>query len=195
MSALAREGAGGRGLDVRRLVLGVALPVGACALLIALFLAQPYRILYVTTPSIPTGWYVMKQIAPDHELSASDSIAYRPVIPEWARGRGIVNESVVFAKRVGALPGAWLQTHEHTHFACESRAHARDPLRHCRALGRMLSHDIQGQEIPDLPAFEALEIKPGFLYVTAEHPRSFDSRYQGLIPRERVVGLIYGPLW
>ncbi|MEW6542472.1 MAG: S26 family signal peptidase [Nitrospirota bacterium] len=52
--------------------------------------------------------------------------------------------------------------------------------------GVALSHDRTGQpiQVAALPAV----IPPGYVYVSLDHPRSFDSRYFGLVPMAAILG-------
>ncbi len=99
-------------------------------------------------------------------------------------GRGSCpGDTQPLGKRIGAVPGDEVELAEGG----------------LRVNGRLLpkttplSRDSRGRPLPHLKRTR-LELRPSELLVFASHPRSFDSRYFGAIPKCSVIGTLK-PLW
>lgn len=147
---------------------------------------SPYRLLINDTPSIPYGPYLLTLQGSEWEPQVGELITYAPLIPDWAWGRA--SSAKTYTKFIGAVPGEWIQVEGRQLWACPSReSSAKD----CRDLGKVLAKDSKGLPIP--PPSQTwgtgMKIPAGYYFVSALRiPNSFDSRYQGLIPRERIFG-------
>lgn len=174
--------------------LGVTVLItGACFAALRLLYFQPYRLYYNNTQSMPIGWYLSKR----SELNAinpkqEDILTYRPLIPYWAENIIPWSSKSTFIKKVGAIPGEYLYSRPEGIYACPVKIAfpEQDPLR-CRFLGAVISKTQKGDPIPlqELPRWEAYRIPEGYYYMYSDRvPNSFDSRYQGLIPKHRLLG-------
>lgn len=178
-------------LGTRRVWGPVAAAIAAALVCVTAFQAQPYRLLYNVTESMPLGWYLLRLEQPSVDtIPVGATVAYHPLIPAWAAGRYHYRPEHTFIKTIGAVPGEVLHTEARRVFACPSVPATLDPRKPgCRALGEVREQDSLGKPIPFEHRWHAHIIPPGFYYLYAgRRPESFDSRYQGLIPAERILG-------
>lgn len=185
-------------LGTQRVWLPVAIAILLSLLVVTGFYQQSWRLLYNVTESMPTGWYLLERESPRAEwLLPGTSVAYHPVIPNWARLRYNYKPEHTFVKAIGAVPGEVLHTEGRHVFACPTVTAAQDPRKpDCRELGEVLEEDSKGRPMPFEHPWKAHIIPEGYYYLYAgRRPGSFDSRYQGLIPQERILGRIIYLHW
>ena len=163
---------GGR---VQRL-LPVVLTIGGVAMIVAALHA--FGIVINETPSLPLGFYRKQPHRPVErgcfvlfELPATETLR-RP----YARGQLI--------KQVAATAGDRITVCAAGVFVNGSRLENSVPM----------EHDVYGQLLPRL-AWQDHPLGPGeLLLMSTHHPRSFDGRYFGPVPGERIVAVL-APVW
>lgn len=167
---------GGRVQRLRRRLLTVALTVGGVALIVAAL--DGSGIVINETPSLPLGLYRKVPHCPVERgcfvlftLPAAETVT-RP----YARGQLI--------KQVAATAGDRVTVCAAGVFVNGSRLENSSPM----------EHDVYGQPLPRL-AWQDHPLGPGeLLLMSTHHPRSFDGRYFGPVPGERIVAVL-APVW
>lgn len=180
-------------LGTQRVWRPVVVAILLTLLVVVGFYQQPYRLLYNVTESMPTGWYLLERKPPQADwLLPGTAVAYHPVIPSWAHSRYNYTPEHTFVKTIGAVPGEVLHTQGRRVYACPSAAATQDPrMPDCRSLGELLTVDSKGRPMPYDHPWKAFVIPDGYYYLySGFSPRSFDSRYQGLIPQAQILGSI-----
>ena len=170
-----------------RLVLR-ARPLGFLALLLcAGGVASRLGLTLNFTASLPRGVYL--RVDPALKRGSLVLVCLPESWAALARERGYLGrgscpgDTQPLGKRIGAVPG------DEVEWASGG----------LRVNGRLLpkttplSRDSRGRPLPH-PKRTHLELRPSELLVFASHPRSFDSRYFGAIPRGSVIGTLK-PLW
>jgi type IV secretory pathway protease TraF len=114
-----------------------------------------------------------------------DLACFRYQAPDWALERHYLPEASLVCKRVLGLPGDRLLRTGNTLAVCERLA--------CQDVGKLANVDSRGRPVKLAPLPEI--IPEGSVYLgVPERPRSFDSRYLGLVPVAQLVRFIY-PIW
>lgn len=145
----------------------------------------PYGVRIVFTPSIPVGIYA-SQTYKGEVLQRGQGVCFKPVERLWMQGRDYAPKGETFCKLVLGVPGDVITPKGAELFQCSGDS--------CSSLGIVKESDVKG--LPVIPAFpKAQAIGSNFYYLGAtKHPRSFDSRYLGLIPSESITVKIW-PIW
>jgi conjugative transfer signal peptidase TraF len=164
---------------VRKWGLALFFLLGTTILLKAYDAYVPWGVRYVRTPSIPTGLYVSKTYDRATPLMPGQVVCFHPTMPAWAADRGYVEATEATCKQVLGVPGDAIEPRGDDVFICRKDA--------CTHVGAVLRTDRSGK--PSQPAFtQATVIPPGHYYLGAtHHPRSFDSRYLGLVKADSVL--------
>ena len=143
----------------------------------------PVGITWIRSPSLPIGlyWHTRATVPPRRGDEAC--FRYRP--PQWAIERQYLPENSLLCKRVLGLPGDRLVRNGDSLTVCHLAA--------CEDVGRIVSFDSRGR--PVTPAVLPAIIPEGTVYLgVPEHPRSFDSRYLGLVQIAQLLRTIH-PVW
>lgn len=138
----------------------------------------PVRPLIVTTASVPRGLYLLRDDVQD--LRRGEMVAFEYRSPDWAAGRYLRDRSSI-AKYILAVPGEQLRRDEHRLEACP-------PAGECRDLGLVATHDSAGR--PMQADLDGVTIPADQYYMGSQARGSYDSRYYGLIPVDRIAGRI-----
>lgn len=151
--------------------------IGLVALLLLNTFA-PAGLMVVHTNSIPVGLYWRTDRAPGSPLARESRACYEYVAPPWARGRAYFPEGGFICKYVGAVPGDRIVITGDSLKLCS-------PAGACREGGHFVDKDHLNRPVvrAELP-----ETVPSAHYYMSgtENTRSYDSRYQGLIPDSRL---------
>jgi conjugative transfer signal peptidase TraF len=168
-----------RGRGVTRLLV----PLGAL-LLVAGWPAHqdflPVGITWIRSPSLPIGlyWHTRPTLPPRR----GDVVCFRYHAPQWAIERQYLPEDSLVCKRVLGLSGDRLVRNGDSLTVCHPAA--------CEDVGRIVSFDSRGR--PVTPAMLPERIPEGSVYLgVPEHPRSFDSRYLGLVQTTQLLRTIH----
>lgn len=159
--------------------------LGATILLKGYDQLVPYGVRYVFTPSIPTGLY--GSVRYDHTpLTRGEGVCFKPIPTGWVAARGYFQPGEIICKFVLGVPGDEVRAHGPALEICHDGS--------CASAGTVMPADRQGR--PSQSAFTGTTVIPaGKYYMGATHnPRSFDSRYLGLIAGNLVTVRI-SPIW
>lgn len=169
---------------VRKPLAGALLGFTAAVVALAHQDYLPVGLTWNRTESLPVGlyWHTRAERPPRY----GETVCFPYRAPEWARVREYFPEGSLICKRVLGLPGDTLERKADDHlFVCRPDG--------CHDLGRILTEDSKGRPVraAELPSV----IPDGFVYLgIPETPRSFDSRYLGLISMNELKRTIH-PLW
>jgi type IV secretory pathway protease TraF len=166
-----------------------ALLTGACA---AGYFLSPYKLVYNYTPSEELGWYLLREIPKDTPLILDQIYWVEYICPKDEKGECIYSDVVNLQdgmhliKRVQGLPG----------YKVSSKTVEGEPHNfilyddYSLDAGPVKSHLRDGTPVPSLLDTDSgIKIPEGMVYVGNQHAEfAFDSRYFGLVPRERVIG-------
>ena len=141
----------------------------AAAIAASLVTASVLKLSINTTASMPIGLY---QAVDVDQIKIGDLVAVKlkGEIEDLAVGRGYKHKDQLLLKRIVAAPGDTID------------------VQHYPALPADLAGLIMPK--PKLP----LTADPGMYFVAGDAPRSFDSRYFGLIGRESIKSVVR-PIW
>lgn len=131
-------------------------------------------ILYLNvTESLPIGLYMR---IPGKECRRGDYIVYEPPeeVKEIITKNGWGDGKREFLKKVGAVAGESYSIDEET-LAFEAAG---------KYIGQVFEKDTLGHELPKLRG--KFEVKTGYVLPIATSARSFDGRYSGEIPIEKI---------
>lgn len=143
----------------------------------------PWGLGFVTTPSIPVGMYLTQRIGPADQLHVGDEACFIPVMPEWAQSRNYIGPQTKLCKRIAAVTSDRLEVSSDS---VTIKTNGRTPA----LVLKFLSLDSKGRPLTraKLPG----TVPPGFVFVAGTNsPKSFDSRYLGLVPTSIVSHKIY----
>lgn len=147
--------------------------------------AQPLRVVYNMTSSLPKGVYIVNTADRTAELGDIVWVTWNP--PQWVRDRyhdTAIGRDWHFIKGVAAMPGEALSQDGDAITRCVDGA--------CEVIAVRKPTDRQGRAVPELAFNES--VPENKLFLTNPHPRSFDSRYVGYFDFAAVRGIAY-PLW
>ena len=160
----------------------------AVLILIGVIVAYDAGIRFTLTPSMPIGLYRLA----DEPLSKGVMVTFCP--PAWAAdfalGRGYLHRGPCdggtepLGKYILAMPGDTLMARPEG-IALNGKVIPASAIHWRDRLGRELMHLPFGQLVVGPDSF--------FLF-SGHHPRSFDSRYFGPVPRGRILSAMR-PLW
>lgn len=156
-------------------------------LLIWLFLAQPYRLVYNFTASEPEGFYLLHRLD-GAALHRGELVSFRyeapwPISPYTAYPNG-----TGFLKRIAGQPGDRV-TSTHGRYVLTTTDGQTIPL------GTALTQTPSGKPVPYRAHYRGVPIPTERYYMVGDgNPESYDSRYYGLISRDRITGTAK-PLW
>lgn len=154
-----------------RPLLGMILAV---ALIVAPTIAQhpPLLVIWNASPSVPVGLYLVTKAS----LRVGDLVVVRlpPVIAAFAARRGYLRASAYLLKPIAAVAGD---------LVCRlgDRVFVRGML-----TGAAADTDADGSAMPSWQGCRILQM--GEVFVLADHPASFDSRYFGPLDTASVAG-------
>ncbi len=157
----------------RTFILHTILWTLAATALLAFENRLPAGITYMSSASLPEGWYVTHPVS--FPLSRGETVCAVYHEPRWAYGRGYLANGSFICKHVTGLPGDYLENREGAVWICQSERAG------CAFAGRILSHDSKGRPVVAAPLPQ--RIPPGYVFLGSTRvPNSFDSRYLGLFP-------------
>lgn len=146
----------------------------------------PYRVTYNGSASLPTGLYLVHLT---DELPARGELAvFTYQSPIWAQDRRYARDGDLFIKHLAGLPGDQVATHgRHTWLVLADGVE--------QDLGFNLLRDSRDRPMVSVDFGASTVIPAGSYFMSSTwNPKSLDSRYLGLIPRERIAG-VATPLW
>ncbi len=169
-------------MTLRKRVLAVAKPTALAFALTtaALWMYQakvPYGLAWNRTPSIPLGLY--GTLTYDRQvLKRGDLVCFAYQAPSWAESRKYAPEGTRLCKPIAGVPGDELQVDA-------SRVTVRGSDGYELSV-ELKNVDTKGRPMP-LNALVSGAIPRGqYLLLATYLPNSYDSRYLGLIPQERI---------
>ncbi len=162
-----------------------ALLRGATAgvVLVGIFWAQPYRLAINTTASEPEGWYLTRRLDSGAPLRRGELVVMRYAGPAVAKYRAVAPypAGTEFIKRIAGIPGDKLDT-SGRHVALTT------PEGRTVSLGILLAQSPSGKPVPTPAPWRNTHIPGGHYYLAAtDIQTAFDSRYFGLVPRQRIL--------
>lgn len=169
----------------RKWSLAVFFLLGSTILLKLYDQCVPYGVRYVRTASIPKGLYA--SVWNDHKsLERGQGVCFNAAPTGWYAQRNYFRADDNICKFVLGLPGDEVRPQGERLQVCHEGQ--------CADVGEVLTADLAGR--PTKGAFTAATIiPPGQYYLGSTHnPRSFDSRYLGLIDAGSISVRI-SPLW
>lgn len=156
----------------RSLLMVVIAGAGAIALLAAAELNRRDVVLFNSTPSVPTGFYVRSD-APPHE-GAFVTVRAAAVARDYAEMRHFTDTGDRFIKKVAARAGVRV---------CGDGASVRVGA---QTLTRA-THDSAGRVLPTWKGCHLLHA--GEVFLIGETADSFDSRYFGVVREDAIEGV------
>lgn len=129
---------------------------------------SPIKLVYTFDNSMPYHWWI--EVYPFREPRVGDVVLIEPPEDEYTRGKLLV-------KRIVCGEGDYISTNGLEYY-CNGKY-----------LGKARTTDSKGRPVKH--AFLNQYIGKGYYFVMGENERSYDSRYFGLIERERIKKLMY----
>lgn len=137
----------------------------------------PEGFTYMSSPSLPEGWYVTRPV--QFPLVRGQTVCAVYHQPIWAAGRRYLPNGSYICKHVFGLPGDRIDVAQHMVHICEAGTDQ------CFAAGRILTHDMSGRPVFAVPLPK--RIPAGYVYLGSTRvTASFDSRYLGVFPEDDV---------
>lgn len=180
-------------LPGRRFYMKFLAGFAAVLMLGAGYVASPYKLIYNYTESEIPGWYLLSEVGSDYALKRGDMIMFDYECPEINGScafEGIVtlDSGANVIKRVQGMPGdsVTLQLKDgeyHTSISYSDKVFD---------AGALMEKTSAGIKLPHLFKPDPVEIIPeGKFYAGNQRVKNaFDSRYFGLVERQRVIGLV-----
>jgi type IV secretory pathway protease TraF len=139
----------------------------------------------VFTASVPKGWYASKTYDRT-PLARGQGVCFRVTPTGWIAERGYFRPGESVCKLVLGVPGDEIRPQGDELTVCHAGS--------CRSVGKVLPADSRGRA--SVSAFPAPVVIPeGKYYLgSTHHPRSFDSRYLGLVDAS-AISVRTWPLW
>lgn len=166
-------------MRARMVPLLLAVIMSAGTLYPALRPAYPL-IVYNPSPSVPRGWYAIREHS-DYHVGSIVLVHLPPPFAELAAQRGYLSRNTPLLKRVAALAPQVVCMRNRSVTIDDS------PV----AIPRV--EDVQHRPMPMASFCGALDVQQVFL-LSSDHPDSFDGRYFGPVDRRQVIG-IAEPMW
>ena len=158
----------------KRVVSGVCL--GLVLLLLSLIALEgrlPQVLVYNGTASVEVGWYLL---LPPEDIAEGDMVIFS--LPEDVQAlaveRGWLPQGTRLLKRVGALGGSMYGVNGSHQFYVNEKY-----------LGQASTVDGLGRSMPD-KATGGHVVEEGAFLPVGDNPKSFDGRYYGTVPLEKV---------
>ncbi len=137
----------------------------------------PEGLTYMSSPSLPEGWYVTRPIK--FPLVRGETVCAVYHQPIWAAGRRYLPNDSFICKHVFGLPGDRIEVTHHVVRLCQASTDK------CLNAGRILTHDMSGRPVFAVPLPK--RIPAGYVYLGSTRVKeSFDSRYLGVFPQNDV---------
>jgi type IV secretory pathway protease TraF len=155
-------------------------------LLIKLYAAYvPWGLRWVYTPSIPLGLYGSKTYD-NTPLARGQGVCFKANPLPWMAGRDYLTPNEVICKFTLGVPGDTIEPRGNEIFVCHDGQ--------CNSAGVVQAKDYKGR--PSQSAFTEKTVIPAnqYYFGSTHHPRSFDSRYIGLVDGSAVV-VRHWPIW
>lgn len=156
---------------------------------VALLKALPFSLRLNTTESLPLGLYVQ-------DFRKEPALGRLVIIPaptptSYADPtvRSLLSRNRDLLKPIGAMAGEYITNEGFYTWSCP---HGDKPDNRCRLLGVSTPTDSTGRKLTPWP-FKQTRVPEGMAYVgnMTVHPRSFDSRYLGLVPIDKRRGVVF----
>ena len=160
-----------------KFALSIALWAIAATVALAFENHFPEGITYMSSPSLPEGWYETRPIS--FPLTRGQTVCAVYHQPIWAAGRHYLPNDSFICKHVFGLPGDRIEVTHHEVHICPSGGPK------CFFAGRILTRDPSGRPVFAVPLPN--RIPAGYVYLGSTRvPGSFDSRYLGVFPMNEV---------
>lgn len=160
-----------------KFALSVALWAIAVTVALAFENHFPEGITYMSSPSLPEGWYETRPIS--FPLKRGETVCAVYHQPAWAAGRHYLPNDSFICKHVFGLPGDRIEVRNRVVHICPRGGTK------CFFAGRILRHDPSGRPVFAVPLPK--RIPPGYVYLGSTRVvTSFDSRYLGVFPMNDV---------
>lgn len=145
----------------------------------------PWGIRIVFTSSISKGIYFSTRYD-GKAIARNESVCFYPPRPSWMADRTYLGAGEPICKHTLGLPGDLVEARGEEIFICHAAQ--------CESAGMLKRTDSQGRAVQ--PAFSSKTVIPlgQYYFGSTEHPRSFDSRYFGLVGASAVTVRIT-PIW
>lgn len=151
------------------------------------YFGQPGRLLYNTTWSMDKGLYWASHV-PKPQYERGELVAYNYTHPEWIAERQWTHmpDHLQLVKRVIGIPGDRIlrATRENGEdlYLCQND---QPP---CELIATRLPSDRYGNPWPEFPASQL--IPPDQVFLLADNPASYDSRYLGPLPKYGITSTL-----
>lgn len=147
-------------------------------------LYSPWGLRIVVTPSIPEGIYASERYT-GTPLNREQTVCFKPQELAWMAGRGYFAPKEIVCKYVLGIPGDRVEVNGTDITICHDTT--------CKYVGPVQQSDKLGR--PSQAAFmQTTTIPAGYYFLGSYHPRSFDSRYLGLIAQS-AIDVQTWPIW
>lgn len=159
--------------------------MAAYLLMVIFSKVQPYSLGWNTTPSIPLGLYIQKEVKDPFQVQLGDVVCFRYQPPQWAADRDYAAPGRKLCKPVVALPGhkLYLEVDESGNRAWIAQQQTY-PVRKMDSKGRPMPQGHLTEEVP----------VEHWVVLSNHSELSLDSRYLGPVPFKAGTHTIK-PLW
>ena len=131
-------------------------------------------VFYNTSSSIPKGFYI--KTFSGGELEKGEIVVFDPPleIAQYANERGYLPGGISMMKKVAATEGDDVKIIDGSFLAAGE------------CYGELSSEDSSGRSLEPYPYDDNYKVAKGEFIAVGTHPRSWDSRYYGPIPTDRI---------
>lgn len=157
------------------------------------YLASPYKLVYNHTPSEPLGWYLVSEVGPKEQLELGQLVVFKYECPKDGNGECMFGGAVPFSDGYQLLKRVQGQ-HGHTVRTVDYGGAHRNVVTgqgYEKDTGAIRKTTSEGKPLNTVfSPGTALTIPKGKLYMGNQNiDNAFDSRYFGLVDRNRIIGV------